>query len=110
MENSYFHRSYLNWINVIIITIEIVSFTELGSDEIFLKISKIKVLRVLFFVEMKYKMDWNMRITFQSLTQLIPKIFTLLTITIVIYSYFALVMVKIYKDDFYECINYTEND
>ena len=58
---------------------------------------------------MKYKIDWNMRITFQSFIQLLPKVCTLLTITIVIYSYFALVLVKLYKDDFYECINYPEN-
>lgn len=29
-----------------------------------------------------------------------------MTITLVMYSYFALVLVKLYKDDFYICLNY----
>lgn len=97
-ENSYFRRSWLNWMNIVIIVLELMSFTEIGQNQIFMKIEKVKVLRVLFLVQMKYKADWNMRITFQSLIQLLPKVCTLLTITIVIYSYFALVLVKVYKN------------
>ena len=47
-----------------------------------------------------------MRITYHSFIQLLPKVLTLLTITLVMYSYFALVLVKLYKDDFYICLNF----
>lgn len=46
-----------------------------------------------------------MRITYHSFVQLLPKVFTLLIITLLMYSYFALVLVKLYKDDFYTCIS-----
>lgn len=49
-ESSYFKKSYLNWANVVVIIIEIISFTPLGSNFIFLKIEKIKVLRIGYFV------------------------------------------------------------
>lgn len=47
-----------------------------------------------------------MRMTFHSFVQLLPKVLTLLSVTILMYSYFALVLVKTYKDDFYNCVNY----
>lgn len=47
-----------------------------------------------------------MRITYHSFIQLLPKVFTLLIITMIMYSYFALVLVKLYKDDFYICYNH----
>ena len=46
-----------------------------------------------------------MRMTFHSFVALLPKVLTLLTVTIMMYSYFALILVKAYKDDFYNCEN-----
>ena len=85
---------------------EILSFTSLGSSYVFLKFEKIRVGRVLMFVELRYKYDWGMRMTFHSFVQLLPKVLTLLSVTILMYSYFALVLVKSYKNDFYNCVNY----
>lgn len=47
-----------------------------------------------------------MRITYHSFVQLLPKVMTLLIITLLMYSYFALILVKLYKDDLYYCVNY----
>lgn len=47
-----------------------------------------------------------MRITLNSFLQLLPKVVTLLIITLLMYSYFALILVKLYRDDFYLCSNY----
>lgn len=48
-----------------------------------------------------------MRITYHSFIQLLPKVFTLLLITLLMYSYFALILVKLYKDDFYICTGFS---
>jgi voltage-dependent calcium channel T type alpha-1G len=82
------------------------SFTSLNNNPIFQKIEKIKVLRTLFLVELKYKFDWSMKITCKSFFQLLPKVLTLLAIMFIMYSYFGLILVKVYKDDFYSCQNY----
>ena len=108
-EHSYLRKSRLNWLNIIIIVVEVLSFTSLANYNTFRKIEKIKVLRVTMFLELRYKADWGMRMTFHSFIQLLPKVFTLLTVTIAMYSYFALILVKLYKDDFYNCVNYYEN-
>lgn len=49
-----------------------------------------------------------MRITYHSFIQLLPKVMTLLILTLLMYSYFALVLVKLYKDDLYYCVNFQE--
>ena len=104
---SYLRRSWLNWLNIIIITIEILSFTSLNEETVFLKIERLKVFRILFFVELRYRHNWNMRMTFHAFIQLLPKVLSLLAITIILFTYFALILVKVYKDDFYYCENYS---
>ena len=44
--------------------------------------------------------------TYHAFIQLLPKVLKLLAVTIIIYMYFALILVKLYKDDFYYCTNY----
>lgn len=46
-----------------------------------------------------------MRMTVLSFMKLLPKVLTLLTVTIVMYSFFALILVKCYKNYFYSCAN-----
>lgn len=46
-----------------------------------------------------------MKMTFHAFLQLLPKVASLLAITLIMYSYFALILVKVYKDDFYNCAN-----
>ena len=64
------------------------------------------MLRILFFVELRYRRDWSMRMTTHAFFQLLPKVFKLLAVTITFYMFFALILVKTYKDDFYYCENY----
>lgn len=56
---------------------------------------------------MQYRRDWNMRMTFLSFMKLLPKVITLLLLTILMYSFFALLLVKIYKNHFYSCSDYS---
>lgn len=107
----------MNWVNIVIIILEIVAFPSIsGGLFIFGKLQKLQVLRIYYFLEFRYKHDWNMRITLNSFLQLLPKVVTLLIITLLMYSYFALILVKLYRDDFYLCSNYngdqivTKND
>jgi hypothetical protein len=46
-----------------------------------------------------------MRITVRSLVKLIPQIFKLLFFSLMIYYFFALVLTKLYKEDYYYCAN-----
>lgn len=105
-ETAYLRKSRLNWLNVVIIIVEVLSFTALKNSVVFIKIEKINALRVVWFIELRYKYDWGMRMTYHSFIQLLPKVFTLLFVTILMYSYFALVLVKSYKNDFYNCLNH----
>jgi hypothetical protein len=41
-----------------------------------------------------------------AFTKLIPKVVNLLLITILMYGFFAIILVKLYKNDFYYCDNY----
>jgi len=38
--------------------------------------------------------------------KLLPKVFNLLVITITMYGFFAIILVKLYKGDFYYCDGY----
>ena len=44
-----------------------------------------------------------MRITMTGFWKLLPKIFNLLVGTLILYGFFAILLVKIYKNDFYYC-------
>ena len=48
--HSYLRKSWLNWLNLGIIIIEIVSFTSINNVLAFRKIQKVKVFRTLFFL------------------------------------------------------------
>lgn len=47
-----------------------------------------------------------MRMTFLSFVQLLPKVISLLAVTILMYSFFALILVKVYKNYFFSCSDY----
>ena len=47
-----------------------------------------------------------MRMTIVAFWRLLPKVINLLAITIIMYGVFAIVLVKLYKDDFYYCDGY----
>ena len=47
-----------------------------------------------------------MRLTIIGFAKLIPKITSFLFVASVVFGYFAVVLVKLYKDDMYECLNY----
>lgn len=50
-----------------------------------------------------------MRLTMVSFWKLLPKILNLLAITVIMYGFFAILLVKLYKDDYYYCDGYEEN-
>ena len=66
----------------------------LSQNTILAKLETVKVMRVLYFIEMRYDSDRNMRLTLVGFRRLVPKIITLLAVTMVMYGYFALILVK----------------
>ena len=44
-----------------------------------------------------------MRLTMVAFKKLLPKVINLLAITLIMYGFFAIILVKLYKDDFYFC-------
>ena len=38
--------------------------------------------------------------------RLIPKIFNLLLVTLLVFGFFATILVRLYKQDFYKCVNF----
>ena len=54
-------------------------------------------------VEIRYYKDREMRITLISFLKLIPKVLNLLVITLLLFGFFAIILVKLYKNDFYYC-------
>ncbi len=63
----------------------------------------LRVLRIFAFIELKYEADSDMRLTIVSFWKLMPKVLNLLAITITMYGFFAIILVKLYKDDFFYC-------
>lgn len=49
-----------------------------------------------------------MRLTIVAFWKLLPKMLNLLAITIIMYGFFAIILVKLYKDDYYYCDGYEE--
>lgn len=50
-----------------------------------------------------------MRINLQALWNVLPKIGSLLTVIILIEGFFAILLLKIYKNEFYSCENFPED-
>ena len=102
---SYLRRNYLNILNLVILVIELLYLTPLSSFYIVHRISKVKALRALFIIELRYRSEWEMRILMRSMKKLVVKFFQLLLITFIIYFYFALILTKVYQEDGYYCDN-----
>lgn len=57
------------------------------------------------FLELRYDHDKNMRLTIVAFTKLIPKICSFLFVAVIIFGYFAIILIRLYKDDFFHCEN-----
>ena len=104
-KHSYLRRSWLNCLNLLIIAAEVLYLTPLSSSNIMFRFSKVKVLRLLSIIQLRYESSWDMRILIRSLKQLVVKFCQLLMITLVIYFFFALILTKVYQNDGYYCDN-----
>ena len=104
-ENSYLRKSPLHVINILILIFEAIEILSIIDSPIFQRIIKVKLLRCLMIIQMRYSYNWEMRVMVRSLRQLSTKFFQLLLITTIIYFYFALIFTKLYKNDGYYCDN-----
>ena len=102
-KQSYLRKSWINWANLVVVAVEVLGYIATQSIPILNQLGVIKVTRVLYLVEMRYDKDRNMRLTIVGFWRLVPKIVTLLAVTIISYGFFALVLVKFYKNHFYYC-------
>jgi hypothetical protein len=100
-------KNALNWVYLIVFVGEVLNFIPGIQDSSYVQsMLALRMLRILVFVEIRYNNDRDMRITIISFGKLLPRILNLLAITLILYGFFAIVLVKIYKDDFYYCDGY----
>ena len=66
---------------------------------------KLKVLRSLVLIKLRYDSNWNMRVLVRSLFRLIPDFGKLILTAFCIYIFFGLILTKVYKNDGYFCDN-----
>lgn len=104
-EDSYFNRNKLNYLNLIILMLELLVITPLSQYHLFFRIEKLRALRSLNLAALQYYYDWNMRIILRSLWKLLPKFLKLFFFVLIIYYFFALVFNKWHKNDFFYCDN-----
>lgn len=97
----------MNWIYLFVFIIEIISVIQGLSKNTHLEsILSFRIFRIFVFIELKYEADADMRLTMVSFWKLLPKVLNLLAITVIMYGFFAIILVKLYKDDYYYCDGY----
>ena len=72
-QHSYLRRSYLHILNLLILVVELLYLTPLSTFSTMHRVSRIRVLRSLFIIELRYRGYWEMRILIRSLKQLLIK-------------------------------------
>ncbi len=103
-EKTGYLRNFINWIYVFVTVIEILSIIPGLIENFHLQsLLSFRILRIFVFIELKYESDSGMRLTMVAFWKLLPKVINLLAITIIMYGLFAIILVKLYKDDFYYC-------
>ena len=102
-EDAYMRKSHWNKLNVGILVVELLGFSALPASYVFDRIKRVRIMRVVIILKMRYDNNWSMRIMIRSLIRLIPKMFKLIGVSLIIYYYFALMLCKFYKDDLYYC-------
>ena len=85
---SYMKRSYLSVLNFIILAVELIYLTPLSSFYIMRRISRIRVFRLLFAIELRYRCYWDMRVMVRALIVFATKFLQLLLISSIIYFIF----------------------
>lgn len=99
----------MNWIYIIVFAIEIVSIVPGLSEQGHIQaILSFRILRIFVLVEIKYDTDPSMRVTMVSFWKLLPKVLNLLALMAIVYSFFAIILIKLYKDDYYYCDGYDQ--
>ena len=104
-ETSYLRRSKFSIFKLLMLAINLLELTPLMLNSTFRYASKLKVLRSFTLVELRYKVDWEMKILIKSLYQLLPKLLKLLVVTFLFLLFFALIFTKVYKSQDYYCDN-----
>lgn len=98
--------SVSRWIDLLLNIISIVYFTPLGSHYIIKRFYSFRCLRISYWVNLRCQKSQSMRVTVKGFTQLVPKIFNLLLSICIFYGFFANIIVRIYKDEMWQCFNY----
>ena len=103
-ETSYL-RSKFSVLKCLVLLLNLLELTPLRANSTFRHVSKLKALRALTLVELRYKANWEMKILLRSLYQLLPKLLKLLVVTFFFLLFFALIFTKVYKSQDYYCDN-----
>ena len=104
-KEAYLRRDSMNAFNLALLLIELLSLTPLSENATFHSISKVRALRILFLVQLLYERFPEMKLIFQAFMKSVPFLFGLLSGILFFFTWIAIVMVKLYKDDGYYCDN-----
>ena len=104
-ETSYLRRNKFNILRFFILVLNLLELTPLMLNPTFKHFLKLKDLRLLTLIELRYKANWEMKILIRSLCQLLPKLLKLLMVTFFFLLFFALIFTKVYKSQGYYCDN-----
>ncbi len=98
--------SVSRWIDLILNIISIVYFTPWGTHYIVKRSYSLRCLRICYWINLRCEKSQNVRVTAKGFTQLVPKIINLLLVICIVYGFFVNIIVRIYKDEMWECVNY----
>ena len=109
-DKTYIKRRKTNLLNIFLTLICIPSiFPSFGSIYIIYKIGKLKVFRICILINIFCEKNATMKFTVLSFAKLFPKLIRLLFIVFVFYGFFAIMMVKLYANELFYCINFPDN-
>ena len=94
----------MNILNLILLIAEGFSFPP-GTGTVIKSISKVRILRLLFLIQLRYQDCFEMKVIFSAVVKNLPYVVSMLKIYPLFYASFFLFFIKLYKEDEYFCDN-----
>jgi hypothetical protein len=92
-------------INVGIILVELLIFTPLGNTYFYYRLEKLRALRLMHIVMVRYQSNWNMKILADSVNLMMKENFKTFIFYLLSFYFGSLIFTKLYKNDYYHCEN-----
>jgi hypothetical protein len=89
----------------LVLLVEILMPTPLSNFYIYYRIEKVRAFRLIYFIEERYRQNWDMRVLMKSVFRLSLKNQKTAVLFLLAIFYFGLILTKLYKNDYYYCDN-----